>query len=1710
MSIERKQTPKKPPAAALTAFGQKGILPIMKQQAGTLVQRLPRRLTAFFLALVMLFGLLPVITPEAQAASWAQEYLDTLSDWNVMRGDIQGNLNPERNITRAEFVALVNRAYGYDELNGNPFTDVPESAWYAEDIDIAYNVGYFQGTTETTAVPAGSLTREQAAVLLSRNLMLQPTVGETLGFSDSRTLSEWSRGLIGAAVNEGVVNGYSDGTFRPKNQITRGEVAAMLARALGNLVQEPGDYTLGSIYGNVTINSSGVNLRNTVIVGNLYLTGGIGLGDVLLENVTVRGQIVVSGAGESQSSQSSVNLRNVVADSLIVDNISNQFVTVRAEGDTSITKTSVRTNSFVEDACPAGYGLHLIELDGEEGSRLQLAGNIKEVVNLTPGSALQMTQGSAQKVTVDEHATGSTVSIDAGARIEELNLDVGTSVSGSGDIGTLNVAASGCVVTMLPDNITIRPGITATVGGTVMDSATAAESSADPRLLAGYPTAKNAAPTSATLVFSTNKAGTVYWAVTALADGSVGEDNLINPPSYAGTILKSGNVKADKSKTEYTANITGLTKDGSYYITAVMVDARGNHSPLKVAAFSTPDDTVPAFTTGYPVMTKTTTTTSQVTVMTNKSCLLYYALLSKGSNAPTAQEMKAGALTGNWGYGTVDVVRNVTQPINVNSVPLEEQTDYDLYLWLTDYDGAKSSAVRKVTFKTPDETPPIVTDIMQTNSLAAAVEVTYALNEPGNLLWAIVAEGNDTFMTHELDTLEAKVKVESGVGALRKGSSSAARADTDIKLAISGLNTNSTHTTSYTLYYIAKDRAGNYGTKVETMNVRTLDTEAPTVTQEFTSFNGNDKTKNPMSDSDIRLVFSESIQGGSKGEKVFMKLYNDVETAVGEAAKAEARKKLADALKEHITMYTVSSSGNPTQVVDRNYNNEVITDPSKPDNWVIDYRYATVTMEEGKMIITFPTDKDNMGTSALNLGSGVTYYFRVENIYDNALTPNAMGNKNLDTFTTVYAQISLSNNDLGSIPKDNIDGGSSEDVRLDMCLNVTPISTSKVADTEHWDMILWSDTSVSLDVYRCEVVDNRPVGNWEKLGSQTITVADEKSGISLHGNVITTSGQTQFEKLQELKKGHVYQYGIHFTKVNNQTNPDSWSELVTMQFAIIAGGTNALSTVSGNVNNNYDSSIEQHLVTSIGTAYSPSGLTDILTLRRQFTDREVPSFAPTSPRFTAGSSVVNMELALNRDGTIYYVIAPTDTIMTTVETEEINTSNDGSSGTLPAGMTYIPTDGNDREKTDRKNLIAYTKGNPGFSSPDYLGIVNPRYNNSEIKTGRARYSGANLRIDVSGLKPDTQYYAYFVLQGGGEIYSAVNCYRFKTTEVQVPIVTVQSQSPNATMSTSEDSYLSYAVVEFNKLPSFITATFTHDKAYESSDQNVLPGDATVLDAMITSVKNEKGRTFFDKYASSNLKDQVMQYIRGDRQENTQQEPENRWKDVEIEHTKTEVGQFSTYMKTELEYVVLATARHVYGGIEGDSYGFKAIRALYLPDTKPPEYSGSTPILRATVQDIYTRDQAGNYTWVNPNDWAQTKSPRQYYYTGSVTIDFDKPVYQVVLQNGNRTRKEVWSVAKNTATGNAVSILDIVGGTAAAKLDIPPNSTSGVRQSFTLTFEKLYYNDTIVLFDTGSIANSNSITNNKRLTLRFDPSIKNADHSDTFLDYWDPGFQVTWN
>ena len=189
-----------------------------------------KKAAALFLSAALLATSVHFTPPAAAGTEWVQPSVDKLMSWGVITGRDGGAQQLNSRISRAEFTAMVNRAYGYTEPSETPFTDVPAWAWFADDIAIGYNTGYFSGTTETTASPNNTLTREQAITLLARNMRLPESSGEVTRFADGRSFSNWAKGYIKSAVDSGIVNGYGDGTFRPNNLITREQLAAFLYR----------------------------------------------------------------------------------------------------------------------------------------------------------------------------------------------------------------------------------------------------------------------------------------------------------------------------------------------------------------------------------------------------------------------------------------------------------------------------------------------------------------------------------------------------------------------------------------------------------------------------------------------------------------------------------------------------------------------------------------------------------------------------------------------------------------------------------------------------------------------------------------------------------------------------------------------------------------------------------------------------------------------------------------------------------------------------------------------------------------------------------------------------------------------------------------------------------------------------------------------------------------------------------------------------------------------------------------------------------------------------------------------------------------------------------------------------------------------------------------------------------------------------------------
>jgi flagellar hook assembly protein FlgD len=100
---------------------------------------------------------------------WGSETINTLASKLIISGSSAGNFIPDGKITRAEFAALIVRALGLDAGQARPhFTDVGENDWFSGAVGAAYNAGLISGFSDGYFRPSENVTREQAAVILRR------------------------------------------------------------------------------------------------------------------------------------------------------------------------------------------------------------------------------------------------------------------------------------------------------------------------------------------------------------------------------------------------------------------------------------------------------------------------------------------------------------------------------------------------------------------------------------------------------------------------------------------------------------------------------------------------------------------------------------------------------------------------------------------------------------------------------------------------------------------------------------------------------------------------------------------------------------------------------------------------------------------------------------------------------------------------------------------------------------------------------------------------------------------------------------------------------------------------------------------------------------------------------------------------------------------------------------------------------------------------------------------------------------------------------------------------------------------------------------------------------------------------------------------------------------------------------------------------------
>ncbi|MBC1221862.1 S-layer homology domain-containing protein [Nostoc sp. UCD121] len=204
--------------------------------------------TAALMALTVTVGTVaPLITASPSLAQttfsdvssnyWAAQFIQQLSQRGVIAGFPDGSFRPEEAVTRAQFAAMVNKAFQKSQQRSPiNFADVPSNYWASSAIQQAYTIGFLSGYPGNRFEPNQAIPRQQVLVSLANGLEYSPS-GNTEStlqyFNDASNIASYARSPIAAATEKQIVVNYPNVKFlNPTATATRAQVAAFIYQAL--------------------------------------------------------------------------------------------------------------------------------------------------------------------------------------------------------------------------------------------------------------------------------------------------------------------------------------------------------------------------------------------------------------------------------------------------------------------------------------------------------------------------------------------------------------------------------------------------------------------------------------------------------------------------------------------------------------------------------------------------------------------------------------------------------------------------------------------------------------------------------------------------------------------------------------------------------------------------------------------------------------------------------------------------------------------------------------------------------------------------------------------------------------------------------------------------------------------------------------------------------------------------------------------------------------------------------------------------------------------------------------------------------------------------------------------------------------------------------------------------------------------------------------
>lgn len=173
---------------------------------------------------------------DIASAAWASDSIAALYERKIVSGTGEGKFSPQNSVKREEFVRMISLALKLDESAADKgFADAENGAWYTPCINAAADAGIISGISENMFGVGMNISRQDMAVIVAKCLEYEQYSlpdGKSAEFSDAEDISDYAKNAVAQLTALGVLSGFEDSTFRPKEYVSRAQAAVVVYRLI--------------------------------------------------------------------------------------------------------------------------------------------------------------------------------------------------------------------------------------------------------------------------------------------------------------------------------------------------------------------------------------------------------------------------------------------------------------------------------------------------------------------------------------------------------------------------------------------------------------------------------------------------------------------------------------------------------------------------------------------------------------------------------------------------------------------------------------------------------------------------------------------------------------------------------------------------------------------------------------------------------------------------------------------------------------------------------------------------------------------------------------------------------------------------------------------------------------------------------------------------------------------------------------------------------------------------------------------------------------------------------------------------------------------------------------------------------------------------------------------------------------------------------------